>query len=66
MLGTAALPHILMRSYTTPSVRQARESVVWTLFFILLLYLTAPALAVLVKFEVFNSLVGLPFDQLPP
>ena len=65
MVGTAALPHILMRSYTTPSVKQARESVVWSLFFISLLYVTAPALAVLVKFEVFNSLVGLPFDQLP-
>ena len=65
MVGTAALPHILMRSYTTPSVRQARESVVWSLFFISLLYVTAPALAVLVKFEVFNSLVGLPFDLLP-
>jgi cation/acetate symporter len=65
MVGTAALPHILMRSYTTPSVRQARESVAWTLFFILLLYLTAPTLAVLVKFEVFNGLVGLPFDRLP-
>ncbi len=64
-VGTAALPHILMRSYTTPSVRQARESVAWTLFFILLLYLTAPALAVLVKYEVFNGLVGLPFDRLP-
>ena len=64
-VGTAALPHILMRSYTTPSVRQARESVAWTLFFILLLYLTAPTLAVLVKFEVFNGLVGLPFDRLP-
>ena len=65
MVGTAALPHILMRSYTTPSVKQARESVVWSLFFISLLYVTAPALAVLVKFEVFNSLVGLPFEQLP-
>ena len=65
MVGTAALPHILMRSYTTPSVKQARESVVWSLFFISLLYVTAPALAVLVKFEVFNSLVGLPFDRLP-
>ena len=65
MVGTAALPHILMRSYTTPSVRAARESVAWSLFFILLLYLTAPALAVLVKFEVFNGLVGLPFDRLP-
>jgi len=65
IVGTAALPHILVRSYTTPSVRQARESVAWTLFFILLLYLTAPALAVLVKYEVFNGLVGLPFDRLP-
>ena len=65
MVGTAALPHILVRSYTTPSVRQARESVAWTLFFILLLYLTAPTLAVLVKYEVFNGLVGLPFDRLP-
>ena len=65
MVGTAALPHILMRSYTTPSVKAARESVAWSLFFILLLYLTAPALAVLVKFEVFNGLVGVPFDRLP-
>jgi len=65
VVGTAALPHILVRSYTTPSVRQSRESVVWTLFFILLLYLTAPTLAVLVKYEVFNGLVGLPFDRLP-
>ncbi len=65
MLGTAGLPHILARCYTTPSVKAARESVVWSLFFILLLYLTAPALAVLVKYEVLTSLVGLPFDQLP-
>jgi cation/acetate symporter len=65
MVGTAALPHILMRYYTTPSVKEARESVTWSLFFIFLLYFTAPALAVLVKFEVFNVLVGTPFDQLP-
>ena len=65
MVGTAALPHILARSYTTPSVKQARESVTWSMLFILLLYITAPALAVLVKFEVFNVLVGTPFDQLP-
>jgi cation/acetate symporter len=65
MMGTAALPHVLTRYYTTPSVREARESVVWSVFFISLLYLTAPALAVLVKFEVFTSLVGTPFDQLP-
>ncbi|NKI92390.1 sodium:solute symporter family protein [Rhizobacter sp. SG703] len=65
MLGTAALPHILVRCYTTPSVRQARQSVTWSLFFILLLYLSAPALAVLVKYELFTSLVGTPFEQLP-
>jgi len=65
MVGTAALPHILMRYYTTPSVKEARESVTWSLFFICLLYLTAPALAVLVKYEVFNGLVGTPFTELP-
>jgi cation/acetate symporter len=65
MVGTAGLPHILMRCYTTPSVREARESVTWSRFFIFLLYVTAPALAVLVKFEVFNVLVGTRFDQLP-
>jgi cation/acetate symporter len=65
MVGTAALPHILMRYYTTPSVREARESVTWSLFFIFLLYFTAPALAVLVKYEIFNVLVGTPFDKLP-
>jgi cation/acetate symporter len=64
-IGTAALPHLLTRSYTTPSVKQARQSVTWSLFFILLLYLSAPALAVMVKYEVFNVLVGTPFDRLP-
>ena len=65
MVGTAALPHILMRYYTVPSVRAARQSVTWSLLFIVLLYFTAPALAVLVKYEIFTSLVGTPFDQLP-
>lgn len=65
MVGTAALPHILMRYYTVPSVREARQSVTWSLLFIVLLYLTAPALAVLVKYEIFTGLVGMPFDQLP-
>ncbi|MCX7693889.1 cation acetate symporter [Tepidimonas taiwanensis] len=65
MVGTAALPHILMRYYTTPSVKEARQSVGWSLFFIFLLYFTAPALAVLVKYEVFSVLVGTPFDKLP-
>jgi cation/acetate symporter len=65
MVGTAALPHILMRYYTTPSVKQARESVTWSLFFIFLLYFTAPALAVLVKYEMFSFVVGTPFNALP-
>ena len=65
MVGTAALPHILMRYYTTPNVREARKSVGWSLFFIFLLYFTAPALAVLVKFDVYHFLVGSSFSDLP-
>jgi cation/acetate symporter len=65
MFGTAALPHILMRYYTTPSVREARRSVFWSLFFIFLLYFTAPCLAVLAKFEVYSNLVGSQFAALP-
>lgn len=65
MIGTAALPHILMRYYTVPSVREARESVSWSLFFIFLLYFTAPALAVLAKYEVYTVLVNTPFASLP-
>jgi cation/acetate symporter len=65
MFGTAALPHILMRYYTTPSVRQARMSVFWSLFFIFLLYFTAPTLAVLAKFDVYSNLVGSHYADLP-
>jgi len=65
MVGTAGLPHLLTRYYTSPTVAGARSSVAWSLFFIALLYLSAPALAVLVKFEVMNNLVGSSFDQLP-
>jgi cation/acetate symporter len=65
MMGTAAMPHVLTRYYTTPSVSQARSSVAWSLFFITLLYVAVPALAVLVKFEVLQHVVGLPFDELP-
>jgi cation/acetate symporter len=65
MMGTAALPHILTRYYTTPSVKEARESVVWSIFFITLLYITAPALAVMVKFDIYTMLVGSEFSKLP-
>jgi cation/acetate symporter len=65
MFGTAALPHILMRAYTTPSVHETRVSVFWTLFFILLIYLTMPALAVLAKYDIYTALVGTDFASLP-
>ncbi len=65
MVGTAGLPHLLTRFYTTRSVVETRNSVTWSLFFIALLYLAAPALAVLVKFEIMGHLVGQQFDALP-
>jgi cation/acetate symporter len=65
MLGTAALPHILVRYYTTPTVQETRGSVFWTLFFIMLMYITIPALAVLVKYDIYTSLVGTSFTNLP-
>lgn len=65
MVGTAALPHVLMRYYTTPSVREARSSVFWSLLFILALYLTAPAYAVFAKYEIYSHLVGSSIAQLP-
>lgn len=65
MLGTAGLPHILTRSLTTPSVSAARQSVFWSLLFILLLYFMAPALAILVKYEIYTNLVGMKFADLP-
>ena len=65
MLGTAGMPHILMRSYTTPSVIEARKSVCWSLLFILLLYFMAPALALLVKYEIYTQVVGSNFLSLP-
>jgi cation/acetate symporter len=54
MAGTASLPHILMRYFTTPSVRAARQSVAWSLMFIFLLYFTAPALATFTKLQILD------------
>jgi cation/acetate symporter len=54
MAGTASLPHILMRYFTTPSVKAARNSVAWSLLFIFLLYFTAPALATFTKLQVLD------------
>jgi cation/acetate symporter len=65
MVGTAALPHILMRYFTTPSVREARKSVAWSLFFIFLLYFTAPAYAAFAKLEVYQNVIGTAIADLP-
>jgi len=64
MIGTASLPHILMRYFTTPSVREARKSVAWSLFFIFLLYFTAPAYAAFAKLEVYSDVVGRPISDI--
>ena len=54
MAGTASLPHVMMRYFTTPSVRTARRSVGWSLFFIFLLYSSAPMLATLSKLSLID------------
>jgi cation/acetate symporter len=62
MVGTASLPHVLMRYFTTPSVREARSSVAWTLLFIFILYFTAPAYAAFAKLEVYTTVIGQPLS----
>jgi len=68
MAGTASLPHILMRYFTTPSVRAARKSVGWSLLFIFFLYFTAPALATLTKLQLLDpelptAIIGKAFSE---
>ena len=65
MLGTAGLPHILIRFYTVPSVRESRSSVGWALVWICVLYFTAPAYAAFARWEVLESVVGRPVAELP-
>ncbi|MFN7286476.1 MAG: VC_2705 family sodium/solute symporter, partial [bacterium] len=65
MVGTAALPHVLMRYFTTPSVREARQSVAWSLLFIFILYFTAPAYAAFAKLEVYRDVIGANIADLP-
>jgi cation/acetate symporter len=66
MVGTASLPHILMRYFTTPSVREARVSVAWSLFFIFLLYFSAPAYAAFSKLEVYSTVIGRDLEAVRP
>ncbi|MGH8905854.1 MAG: sodium:solute symporter family protein [Egibacteraceae bacterium] len=65
MAGTAGLPHILIRYYTVPSVKQARMSVGWSLLFISLLYFTAPAYAAFARLEILQNVVGQAVTTLP-
>jgi cation/acetate symporter len=66
MVGTASLPHILMRYFTTPTVREARQSVAWSLFFIFLLYFSAPAYAAFSKLEVYTNIIGRGLEDIRP
>jgi cation/acetate symporter len=55
MIGTAGLPHVIIRFFTVPKVADARSSAGWALVFIALLYLTAPAVAAMARMNLINT-----------
>jgi cation/acetate symporter len=65
MIGTAGLPHVIIRFYTTRTVRGARYSAFWALLFIALLYTTAPAIGVFAKFNLLDQVADQQYEQLP-
>lgn len=65
MVGTAGLPHVIVRFYTVKSVAAARWSAFWALLFIALLYLTAPATAAFARYYMIESLHGRSAAELP-
>jgi cation/acetate symporter len=65
MVGTAGLPHVIIRFYTVPRVRDARLSVGWALLFIALLYTTAPAVAVFARTNLIDSVRDTPYSEMP-
>ncbi len=65
MVGTAGLPHVIVRFYTVKNVKAARWSAFWALFFISMLYLTAPATAAFARYYMIQSLQGKTADELP-
>ena len=65
MFGTAGLPHVIIRFYTARSVRAARYSALWALFFIALLYTTAPTVAAFAKFNMLDDFNSTQMGQLP-
>ena len=56
MIGTAGLPHVIVRFYTVPDVRSARYSAGWALLFIAILYTSAPALASFARYNLINTI----------
>ena len=65
MVGTAGLPHVIIRFYTVPKVRDARISVGWALLFIAILYTTAPAVAVFARANLLDTVAGQPYADMP-
>ncbi|MGQ0673520.1 MAG: VC_2705 family sodium/solute symporter [Hyphomicrobium sp.] len=66
MLGTACLPHLLMRSVSVPTVREARVSLAWAGFFVLLVAAAVPAIAAFTKLQIYRQIEqGLSFASLP-
>ncbi|MGH3452054.1 MAG: sodium:solute symporter family protein [Haloechinothrix sp.] len=65
MIGTAGLPHVIIRFYTTKSVRGSRYSAFWALLFIALLYTTAPAVGAFTKLNLLEGVKGTSVDALP-
>ncbi len=63
MFGTAGLPHVIIRFYTVPTVKDARASAGWALLFIALLYTTAPAISVFARYNLINTLNGKTFEE---
>jgi cation/acetate symporter len=65
MVGTAGLPHVIVRFYTVPKVRDARKSVGWALVFIALLYTAAPAVGVFARTNLLQTVCDQPYDSMP-
>jgi len=65
MLGTAGLPHVIVRFFTVPKVRDARKSAGYALLFIAILFTTAPAIAVFARTNLIQTVEGKAYDQLP-
>ena len=65
MVGTAGLPHVIIRFYTVPSVRAARLSAGYALFFIALLYTTAPAIAVFARYNLLDTINNKAYKEVP-